>query len=102
MLRHEGGGVRPIGLAPARARPSDAHFRHDRIEVGAQPNGLAVTPDAIWGNTDGTLTEIDPRARATRGDPIRVGDHPVGVAVAEGAVWVANNGSDTVSRVALR
>jgi DNA-binding beta-propeller fold protein YncE len=63
---------------------------------------LAVTPDAIWvGNTDGTLTEVDPRTRATTGTAIRVGKRPVGVAVEAGAVWVANNGSDTVTRVAL-
>jgi DNA-binding beta-propeller fold protein YncE len=34
------------------------------------------------------------------GNPITVGTRPLGIAVGGGAVWVANNGGDSVTKIA--
>ena len=68
------------------------------IPVGAKPNWVAVTDDAVWvENTgDGTVSRIDLPSNAVVGT-FHVGRAPVYLAMADGRVWVANGGSRSVS-----
>ncbi len=72
----------------------------DRIDVGNDPAGLAVTDGAVWvaDSTDNTVHRIaTPTGVVT--DTIPLGNGPGPIAAGEGAVWVANSRDDTVSRI---
>ena len=49
---------------------------------------------------DNTVTRIDPATGKVAGAAIPVGNRPSDVAVGGGAVWVANQGDDSVTRIA--
>ena len=59
------------------------------IDVGAEPEGIAVGAGAVWvANTgDGTVSRIDPATKKVV-KTIDVGNRPVGIAVAADLVWV--------------
>jgi YVTN family beta-propeller protein len=71
-----------------------------RIEVGNNPDGIAVGLGAVWviDRDDGTLVRIDPATNAVTAT-VPIGQEPAGIAVGAGAVWVANTGEDKVVRV---
>jgi len=71
-----------------------------RIEVGNNPDGIAVGLGAVWviDRDDGTLTRIDPATNAVTAT-VPIGQEPAGIAIGAGAVWVANTGEDKVVRV---
>jgi DNA-binding beta-propeller fold protein YncE len=72
-----------------------------KIRVGESPDGIAVSPGAIWvvNSQDGTLSKIDPATNRVVGTPLPVGDTPVGALYLNRALWVANNQDDTVVRI---
>ena len=60
-----------------------------RCRSGASPNGIAVTPEAVWvsDEVEGTLVRVDPRT-GTVVKRITLGGRPEGVTAADGSVWV--------------
>jgi YVTN family beta-propeller protein len=72
-----------------------------KIRVGAAPNGIAVSPGAVWvaDSQDGTLSKIDPATNRVVSAPLPVGDYPTGALYAYGALWVADNQDKTVVRI---
>jgi YVTN family beta-propeller protein len=110
-------------FAPASARAQNAYITNENdgtvsvidtatntvvgspITVGANPFGVAVTPDGskvYVANSDSTVSVIATATNTVVGSPITVGFFPVGVAVTpDGSkVYVANSGSNTVSVIA--
>ncbi len=57
--------------------------------VGAAPNGVAVTPKAVWVSDEvgGRLVRVDSKTGAAT--LIKLGGRPEGIAVANGALWVS-------------
>jgi DNA-binding beta-propeller fold protein YncE/outer membrane lipoprotein-sorting protein len=72
-----------------------------KIRVGKSPDGIAVSPGAIWvaNSEDGTLSKIDPATNRVVGTPLPVGDYPGGALYAYGALWVADNQDNTLVRI---
>ena len=73
----------------------------DRIGVGANPGGVAVSPGSIWvaNSDDGTVSRVDP-ATDNVVDTIRVGNGPTSVVYGGGSVWVLNSLDGTLTRLA--
>ena len=60
-----------------------------QIDVGEEPEGVAVGAGAVWvaNAGDGTVSRIDPATRKVV-KTIEVGNSPFGIVVAAGLVWV--------------
>ena len=78
----------------------------DTITVGADPPGVAVSPDGmtayVTNNGSSTVSVIDTTTNTVI-DTIAVGANPFGVAVSPDSlvVYVANLGDNTVSVIAV-
>jgi len=79
---------------------------YDEIDVGEEPDDVAVGEGAVWVPlSDGTLIEVDPASGDIASRPRLLEDGGVEdglslrVAVGEGAVWVASRTGDRVFRV---
>jgi DNA-binding beta-propeller fold protein YncE len=72
-----------------------------RIRVGQSPDGIAISPGAIWvaNLQDGTLSKIDPKTNRVIGAPTPIGDTPTDALYAFKALWVADNQANTVVRI---
>jgi DNA-binding beta-propeller fold protein YncE len=73
----------------------------DPIAVGEGPLRVAVGEGAVWVTSapGGTLSRIDPEARAVSDSPLELGPGISGVAVGEGSVWVASPRTGQVLQV---
>lgn len=70
------------------------------VAVGAGPEQVALTDDAVWvvNSEDATVSRIDLTTDEVVAT-IAVGTSPFGLAATEGAVWVGNSEAGTVSRI---
>jgi DNA-binding beta-propeller fold protein YncE/predicted Ser/Thr protein kinase len=71
------------------------------IDVGPGALRLATGSGFVWvtSGPSGTLSRIDPDARAVVGTPLRLGRGIAGVAVGEGSVWVTDPRHGDVIRI---
>ena len=82
-------GSQTTSAAPSRASiPPPTPSRHD--QVGNGPNGIAVTPGAVWVSNElaGTLSRIDPVRNKTV-QTVTIGNRPQGIVLDSGALYVA-------------
>ncbi|MGH2749755.1 MAG: hypothetical protein ACRDK3_02595 [Actinomycetota bacterium] len=72
------------------------------VDLGAAPSGVATGDGYVWVTLpeEDALVRVDPTSLEVS-DRVAVGDNPQGIVVAGGAVWVANQGDNTVTRLAL-
>ena len=72
-------------IDPATGQPSGP------VPVGSGPEGIAVTPGAVWvaNSLDLTVSKLDP-ATGTVTATVSVGDGPSGIVAAGDGVWVSN------------
>lgn len=80
----------------------DAGGEVEVVALGSAPSGLATGAGYVWATLaeEDSLVRVDPDTLEVS-ERVEVGDNPQGVVVAGGAVWVANQGDNTVTRLAL-
>ena len=83
-----------------RVEPGEQPEVIGSFDVGARPEGLAISGRAVWSANagDGSVTQINAETGETS-TVTGVGDGPVGLAIGAGAVWVANSKDGTLGRV---
>jgi YVTN family beta-propeller protein len=86
----------------ARIDRATGRLASERLDVGADADGVATAAGAVWAvsTAANTVTRFRPGTRA-QPERIAVGLGPKGVAVDADNVWVANSDADTLTRIAL-
>jgi YVTN family beta-propeller protein len=101
FVPHRVDSISTIDVKTRTKHPTD-------IPVGANPSGVAVTPDSktafVANNTGTTVSTIDVKTRTKHPDDIPVGAGPLGVAVTPDGktAFVTNSGSGTVSTIDVK